>query len=203
MSQSDLSGIAEVARDPEAVKARVEQWAQGFAAKAERYQAARAATEQVRLSASSSDGSVKVTVRADGTVTDLQFTEKVRAMPLPEISAQILATMRKAQSGIADRVGEVVAAQLGDEDQQTRAVMLGELRDRFPELEDEVQADEPESEKWDYPDTDGPAAQAPAPPPPPPAPPTQQTPPAPPKAQPPRRPQAEDGVDDDFDPWSE
>jgi DNA-binding protein YbaB len=194
MSQSDLSGIAEVARDPEAVKERVEQWAQGFAAKAERYQAAQAATEQVRLSASSSDGSVQVTVRADGTVTDLQFTEKIRAMPLPEISAQILATMRKAQSGIADRVGEVVAAQLGDEDQQTRAVMLGELRDRFPEPEEQVQPDEPESDKWDYADKAAPPAEAPPPP---------MAPPAPPKAQPPRRPQAEDNGDDDFDPWSE
>ncbi|GAB3897212.1 YbaB/EbfC family nucleoid-associated protein [Kibdelosporangium lantanae] len=193
MSQSDLSGIGEVVRDPEAVKERMEQWAQGFAAKAQRYQAAQAATEQVRLSASSPDGSVQVTVRADGTVTDLRFTEKIRAMPLAEISAKILTTMRSAQSGIANRVGEVVAEQLGDEDLETRTVMLGELRDRFPEVDEEIPPPEPESDKWDYPETEAPRAEAPPPPPPPKA---------PPKAAPPRRPQQND-VDDDFDPWSE
>lgn len=201
MSQPDSGGIAGFARDPEAVEQRIQQWAQGFEAKAERYRAAQEHTEQLRLSAASSDGSVRVTVRADGTVSDLQFTEKVRSMPLPDLSAQILATMRSAQSGIAERVGEVMQEQLGDEDQQTRSVMLGNLRDRFPEQEDEVA--EPEADAWDIPDEAEPPAQGSAPQPgtatPGPATPPPPVPPAQPRRQQPRR----DDDDDDFDPFSD
>jgi DNA-binding protein YbaB len=203
MSQPDTGGIAGLARDPEEIERRIQQWATGFEAKAERYRAAQERTEQLRLSAASSDGSVRVTVRADGTVSDLQFTEKIRSMPLADLSAQVLATMRKAQSGIADKVGDVMNEQLGDEDQQTRAVMLGTLRDRFPELEeqDEGPAD---ADQWEPPDEGEPPAQGsagtpPAAPPTPPPPSSAQPPSAPPR----RRPLARDDEDDDFDPFSE
>lgn len=142
MSQADTGGIAGFVRDPEAVQLRIQQWAQGFEAKAERYRAAQERTEQLRLSAASPDGSVRVTVRADGTVSELQFTEKVRTLPLNALSEQILATMRRAQSGIADKVSEVMTEQLGDEDQQTRAEMLGNLRTRFPRQDDEPEEEE-------------------------------------------------------------
>jgi DNA-binding protein YbaB len=192
MSQPDTGGIAGFVRDPEAVQLRIQQWAQGFEEKAERYRAAQAQTEQLRLSAVSSDGSVRVTVRADGTVSDLQLTEKTRTMPLSALSEQILATMRRAQSGIADKVSEVMTEQLGDEDQQTRAVTLGVLRDRFPEQDPLA---EPIDDTWDVPDEGAPssAAQPPVPPPAPPAPP----------AAPPRRRPARDDEDDDFDPFSD
>ncbi|MBP2325038.1 DNA-binding protein YbaB [Kibdelosporangium banguiense] len=198
MSQPDTGGIAGFVRDPEAMQLRIQQWAQGFEAKAERYKAAQAQTEQLRLSAASSDGSVRVTVRADGTVSDLEFTEKVRSMPLTELSAQILGTMRRAQSGIADKVNEVMTEQLGDEDQQTRAVTLDSLRTRFPE-QDPV-TEEPGSDNWDYPDEGAPPAQHSATPPAPPVPPPP-APPAPPA--PPRRRPRRDDEDDDFDPFSE
>lgn len=201
MTQAGTGGIAGFERDPEAVQRRIQEWAQGFEAKAQRYRAAQERTEQLRLSAASSDGSVRVTVRADGTVSDLQFTEKIRSMPLTELSAQILATMRSAQSGIADRVSEVMTEQLGDEDQQTRSVMLDNLRQRFPEQEDVV-AEEPSSGAWDYTDDDEQAARGSAAPPPqapPVPPPSAQAPPAPPR----RRPQPRDDEDDDFDPFSE
>ncbi|CAM3703609.1 YbaB/EbfC family nucleoid-associated protein [Kibdelosporangium persicum] len=207
MSQPDTGGIAGLARDPEAVQRSIQQWAAGFEAKAQRYRAAQEQTEQLRLSAASSDGSVRVTVRADGTVSDLQFTEKIRSMPLADLSAQVLATMRKAQSGIADKVGEVMTEQLGDEDQQTRSVMLGNLRDRFPELEDQAE-DPADADKWDLTDEDEPpvedsASTPPAPPAPaaPPVPPPSPT--QPPSAPPRRRPPARDEDDDDFDPFSE
>lgn len=161
-SHSTPSGIAGFSRDPDDVERRVQQWAEGFASKAERYKAAQERTEQIRLTATSPHG-VRVTVNADGTVTALEFTEKVRSMPLPELSAQILATMRSAQSGIAGRVGEVMTEHLGDEDGQTRAMMLGNLRERFPEQPDEPGTDEPVAGGWDY-DDEEPAEQPPAPP---------------------------------------
>jgi hypothetical protein len=53
---------------------------------------------------------IKVTVRADGSVTDLEFTDKVRTMAPNELAAQILATMYRAQADIANKVGETMAA---------------------------------------------------------------------------------------------
>jgi DNA-binding protein YbaB len=148
-------GLGDLMRDPDETIRRMDDWAAGFAAKAERYQAAQAETERLRLTATSGDGAVSVTVGADGTVTDLTFSNKVKSFPLEELSRQILTTMHRAQSGIAERVAGVMAENLGDEDRDTRTALLDSLRGRFPD------PDEPD---------DPPAPPAPGPPPVPPAP---------------------------------
>lgn len=189
MTGQSSGGFAVAGADPDEAERRIQQWAQGFAEKAQRYQEVQAQTEQLRLSASSPDGRIKVTVRADGSVTDLEFTDKVRSMPPNELAAQILSTMHRAQADIAGKVGETMAATLGDEDQQTRSMMLDNLRERFPEQpEDEVE--EEASSKWDGPAEDD---ETPAPPAAPAAAPT-----APPAQ--PRRPRFEDEDDDEFGP---
>ncbi|GAB2686450.1 hypothetical protein GCM10027271_56440 [Saccharopolyspora gloriosae] len=195
---SGPGGFAALGSDPDEAERRIEQWAQGFAEKAQRYQAVREQTEQIRLTATGPDGRVKVTVRADGSVTDVQFTEKIRSMPLQELSAQIMDTMRKAQSDIAAKVGEVMTEQLGDEDQQTRSMMLDNLRERFPEEPDEPEPDQPDSGKWAPPEDD---EQSKPPPAAPPAPPNATPPPA--SKKPPRRRPVDDDDGDfgpDFDP---
>lgn len=154
MPGDDPSGFAVLGSDPDEALRGIQQWAQGFADKAQRYQAVQHDTERIRLSASSPDGRVKVTVRADGSVTDLQFTDKIRSMRPEELSAQILATMRKAQAGLATQVGEVMTAHLGDEDLQTRTLTLDNLRERFPDEPDDAETDAPGSEKWDFPGQD-------------------------------------------------
>jgi DNA-binding protein YbaB len=188
------SGLGSFARDPDEAQRQMDQWAQGFAAKAERYQAAQAQTEQLRLTATSSGGAVKVTVGADGGVTDLEFTNKARSIPLEELSSQILSTMRRAQAGIATQVSEVMTEQLGDEDQETRSLLLDNLRSRFPEQdEDGTPAD-------DAPFAAPEAGPPPTPPPPaaPPTPPAARPPQAPPR--PPSRPGGPD-EDDENSPW--
>lgn len=186
---SGPGGFAALGSDPDEAERRIEQWAQGFAEKAQRYQAVREQTEQIRLTATGADGRVKVTVRADGSVTDVEFTEKIRSMPLQELSAQIMDTMRKAQADIAARVGEVMTEQLGDEDHQTRSMMLDNLRERFPEELDEPEAELPDSGKWAPPEDDEPPK--------PPAPPGA-TPPAAPRK--PQRRRPDDDDDGDFGP---
>ncbi|MEB3368021.1 YbaB/EbfC family nucleoid-associated protein [Saccharopolyspora mangrovi] len=186
MTGQSSGGFAVAGADPDEAQRRIQQWAQGFAEKAQRYQEVQAQTEQLRLSASSPDGRIKVTVRADGSVTDLEFTDKVRSMAPNELAAQVLSTMHRAQADIASKVGETMQATLGDEDQQTRSMMLDNLRERFPEQpEDEVE--EETSSKWD-----GPAEEDETP-----APPAAPAAPTPPPAQP-KRPRFED--DDDFGP---
>ncbi|MBK1789421.1 YbaB/EbfC family nucleoid-associated protein [Prauserella cavernicola] len=195
--------FGEAMRDPEDAKRRVDDWAAGFAQKAERYKAAQERTEELRLTASSSDGTVRVTVGADGVVSDLAFGAKTRSIPPEELARMVLTTMRQAQSRITGQVAEVMQEQLGEEDQETRSLLLNSLRSRFPDEDD--------------PD-DGPPEPADPTPPPPPAPSTPPapsagraaTPPAggPPPGQPPtggatppRRPGRADPVEDDNTPW--
>jgi DNA-binding protein YbaB len=139
-----VTAFSGTSRDPDEIMAGIDRWAQGFAEKAQRYQTAQQQTEQLRLTASSQNGVVRVTVGADGNVTGLELGNRVRTMPPEDLAAQILDTMRRAQSGIADRVGEVMAEQLGDEDRLTRAEMLDTLRTRFPRLDDEDEDEEPQ-----------------------------------------------------------
>lgn len=179
-------------RDPDEVQASVDQWVQGFADKARRYRDAQQRTEELRLTAASANGAVRVTVGADGNVTELELGKKARTMPLEELSAEILTTMRRAQSGIATRVGEVMTEQLGDEDLETRSAVLDNLRSRFP-VQD---AEEPPADQQ-------PPAQPPAPPSPasPPVPPPAQ-PPGPPPPAPWRNPRpGPDDDDEDNAPW--
>ncbi|MDQ0383103.1 YbaB/EbfC family nucleoid-associated protein [Amycolatopsis thermophila] len=145
------AGLGEAMRDPDEAAARVDAWAQGLAAKAERYRAAQQRTEEIRLTSANTDGSVRVTVRADGSVTGLDLSGRARTMPLDELSAQILTTMRRAQAGIASRVAEVMAEEVGDEDPQTRSMLVDNLRSRFPDpdADDDGSADaeEPPGER--------------------------------------------------------
>jgi hypothetical protein len=127
------NGLGDLMRDPDEAAARIDAWAQGFAQKAERYRAAQQRTEEIRLTASNTDSSVRVTVRADGSVTGLDLSGRARSMPLDELSAQILTTMRRAQAGIAERVAEVMTEEVGEEDPQTRSLLVDNLRSRFPD----------------------------------------------------------------------
>lgn len=136
------NGLGDLMRDPDEAAARIDAWAQGFAQKAERYRAVQERTEEIRLTSSNTDGSVRVTVRADGSVTDLDLSGRARSMPLEELSAQILTTMRRAQSGIAERVSEVMTEEVGEEDPQTRSLMVDNLRSRFPDPDADADADE-------------------------------------------------------------
>lgn len=150
MSESERNrGVVGLTGSAEEAEERIAQWARGFEEKAQRYQNVAEDTERIRLTESSSDGRVKVTVGPDGSMTDLEFSEKIRSMPLRELSTQILDTMRQAQARIAGRVGEVMTAHLGDEDEQTRALMLDTLRGRFPEQVPESETEQP-SERWDF-----------------------------------------------------
>ncbi|AOS64448.1 YbaB/EbfC family nucleoid-associated protein [Actinoalloteichus hymeniacidonis] len=151
MTGPSTGGFVGMSKDPAEIEQRIGQWAQGLAEKAQRYQAAHVQAEQIRLTATSSDGAVQATVRADGSLTDLVFSERIRTMPLPSIASLVLSTMQRAQSEIAAKVGETMSEHLGDEDAETRAELLGNLRDRFPvpPPEDESTADDEAGQKWE------------------------------------------------------
>jgi DNA-binding protein YbaB len=124
-------GLGEAMRNPDEAIRKVNDWAAGFARKAERYATVQERTEQLSLSATSPDGTVRVTVGADGVVSDLAFSNRIRTTAPEELARMVLATMRQAQAGITQRVAEVMDEVLGDEDRETRSAMLGALSARF------------------------------------------------------------------------
>jgi DNA-binding protein YbaB len=141
---STPNGLGHMMQSPDEAMASVDEWARGLTEKAERYQAVQARTEQIRLTSANSDGSVRVTVRADGGITGLELNGRARTMPLEELSTQILTTMHRAQAGIADEVSEVMAEELGDQDPETRGLMVDNLRSRFPDPDADEDDPEPE-----------------------------------------------------------
>ena len=111
---------------------RLSQWAQGFADKAAQFQAMRAQVEQVQVTEASSDGAVRVTVDFTGALTDLAFNDRIRDLSPPEVAAQVMACLRRAQRQLALRVQEAIQATVGGEDPLAERVVSG-YRDRFGE----------------------------------------------------------------------
>ncbi|MCG8916699.1 YbaB/EbfC family nucleoid-associated protein [Actinokineospora sp. PR83] len=111
-------------------------WAADVEAKAERYRAMQAEVAAVAVTEVSRDDVVRVTVDTTGAVTALEISDRNREMPGRELSALVLATMRRAQSRITERVAEVMERTVGD-DPGTVAAVVGSYRERFPEPEPE------------------------------------------------------------------
>jgi len=84
------------------------------------------------VSASSSDGAIVVTVSSSGVPTDLRLSESVKAWPSQRIATEIMAVMRKAQSRLAAKVGEV-AEQTAGANSPTVQALVDELKHRFPQ----------------------------------------------------------------------
>jgi DNA-binding protein YbaB len=113
---------------------RLDRWVADAKAKAERYQAMQAQAGQVSVTESSKDGMVTVTVDSAGNLTDLRITDRVRDLGGAQVAAAVLSTLRKAQSRLPDRLAEVMAATIGD-DQRTVDTIVENYRAKFPEPE--------------------------------------------------------------------
>ncbi|WP_116201348.1 YbaB/EbfC family nucleoid-associated protein [Amycolatopsis circi] len=120
--------------------ARIDRMVAEAKAKAERYQAMQTAAGQVSVTETGKDGLVTVTVDSSGNVTDLRVSDQIRELSGDRIAAAVLGVLRRAQARLPERLGEVMAATIGD-DQATVDTIVGNYRARFPEPE----PDEPES----------------------------------------------------------
>lgn len=118
--------------DPDQMQRRLSQWTQGFAERAEQFRTMRAQVEQVQVTESAPDGTVRVTVDSSGILTDLALTDKIRDMPPPELAAQVMACLRRAQQQLAPRVQEAMQATVGGEESLVENVVSG-YRERFGE----------------------------------------------------------------------
>jgi hypothetical protein len=86
----------------------------------------------LRASASGADGAVLVTVASSGNVTDLELDERSLGLGAPGLAAEILRTIRRAQSALAGQVADAVEATVGAETETGKAV-LDSFTQRFPE----------------------------------------------------------------------
>ncbi|WP_020661213.1 YbaB/EbfC family nucleoid-associated protein [Amycolatopsis benzoatilytica] len=129
-----------MSEDGAAASARIDQMVAQAKAKAERYQAMQAAAGQVSVTETGKDGLVTVTVDSAGNVTGLQISDRIRELPGDRIAAAVLSTLRRAQSRLPEKLGEVMAGTIGD-DRATVDAIVGNYRAKFPEPE----PDEPES----------------------------------------------------------
>lgn len=121
-----------VAGDGGATDAALEKWVTDAEARAARYQHLAAVTDRVEVSVSSPDNLVAVTVNAGGIVTALRIADRAMDGPGAKLAAAILATMRRAQAGIAARMAEVMQATIGEDHTVVDAV-LAEYQGKFPE----------------------------------------------------------------------
>lgn len=117
---------------PAEMERRLSQWTQGFADKAAQFHAMRTQVEQVQVSESSRDGTVRVTVDSRGTLTDLAFTDRIREMSPPQLAAQVMTCLHGAQQQLAPLVQDAMQATVGGAEPLVENVVSG-YRERFGE----------------------------------------------------------------------
>lgn len=124
------------------VERMVNDWERGATEKAQRYQQMQQQVEQISITESVASGAVAVTVGHNGMPTDVRMTDAVKGMSPDEIAANVLRAMQKAQSKYPQRLQEITATTVGEDD-TTRHIVATAV-EQFPDApeEDEPQARE-------------------------------------------------------------
>lgn len=107
-------------------------WQEQLARNAERYRELDQRLSQVSITETSRDGTIKVTVSADGLLTGLVLKERWHPPPLPELAAEIMDCLARAQARIPDLVRQAMAEVVGTPDAGAHLI-LSDIRDKFPE----------------------------------------------------------------------
>lgn len=104
--------------------AGIDAWVAQSKEKAERYQEMRVRAQQI--SVTHTEGPVTVTIDSSGNVVDL------RVKGHDDLAEAVLLTMRRTQAKLPEKLAEVMAETIGD-DQQTVDTIVGNYRAKFPE----------------------------------------------------------------------
>jgi DNA-binding protein YbaB len=168
----------------EASDRMVSDWNRRLQETAQRYQAMADRVSEISITERSKDAAIEVTINSKGLLINLTIAESVQGKRMAELSAQIMATVQRAQSRIPELLQQVMAETVGTTDQTVNRV-FDEARKQFPAPpEDDPTQPPPQQEMRFGPEEEElPGSQAPASP--------------KPQARPRRRPTADDD-DDDF-----
>jgi DNA-binding protein YbaB len=107
-------------------------WQEQIARNAESYRQLHQRLSQLSITEMSGDGTVEVTVSADGLMTNLVLKDRWRPPPLPEVAAQIIDCLSRAQARIPDLVRQAMAETVDAPDAAAHLV-LSDARAKFPQ----------------------------------------------------------------------
>jgi DNA-binding protein YbaB len=142
----------------------IDDWERNATEKAARFKQMAEQVEQVSITESVADGAVSVTVGHNGLPTNVTMTDGVRSMEPEQIASNVMAAMRKAQSRYPERLAEILADTVGEDDPASRHI-LAKAEESFPAPEDdEVSAPENRMVFADVEDDEEPPPPRPAPP---------------------------------------
>lgn len=109
----------------------IDDWERDAGRKAARFQRMAERVEQVSITEEVAGGAVRVTVGHNGLPTDVRMTDKVLEMRPDEIAASVMAAIRKAQSRYPERLAEILAETVGDDDPAAQHI-LARAVESFP-----------------------------------------------------------------------
>lgn len=92
--------------------------------------------QQLRVTASDSNGMAEVTISADGTLVDLRLTQRIQRVSPEVVADTIMKTIRKARQDLSARSQEILAETVGTESAVARAIaerLANQLRDTEPD----------------------------------------------------------------------
>ncbi|WP_444947453.1 YbaB/EbfC family nucleoid-associated protein [Micromonospora ureilytica] len=123
-------------QDPEAAQEFLHSWTAELSTRAQAAAELSDRVATIAASATSADGSVRVTVAASGAVTDLRLDDRVQRIRGAELANIIMATIARAQAGLTEQVSIAVHDTVGTDSESGRAVTDSFAR-RFPTPPDE------------------------------------------------------------------
>lgn len=117
--------------DPGEAERGIDDWVEGMRARADRLQALREQVELVRVTETSANGAVVVTVDSTGSPVDVRFTDRAASVRPEELGPLLMSTLTAARARIAGEVRAATEAQVGDDLPDTRRMVVDSYRDRF------------------------------------------------------------------------
>jgi hypothetical protein len=106
-------------------------WQQELAQNARRFAELHDRVGRLSITETTADGMIRVTVSADGLLTDLALHQRYQGVPMGLLSTRIMACVRRAQARIPELLGQAMLATVGADDPAAQA-MLADSRRRFP-----------------------------------------------------------------------
>ncbi|MFE0027558.1 YbaB/EbfC family nucleoid-associated protein [Amycolatopsis sp. NPDC059021] len=117
------------------VERMVDDWERDAVGKSQRFQAMQEQVEQISLTGTVAGGAISVTVGHNGLPTAIKMTDGVRSMSPDEIAANVMKAIQKAQSQYPQKMREILAETVGDDD---AARHIAETAERnFPDAPEE------------------------------------------------------------------
>jgi DNA-binding protein YbaB len=114
----------------------LDDWERNAVEKANRFKLMAEQVERVSITESVADGAVMVTVGHNGLPMEIRMTDGVRGMEPDEIASNVMAAIRKAQSRYPERLAEILADTVGEDDPAARHI-LAKAEESFPAPPDE------------------------------------------------------------------